>query len=455
MFNRYKKVELGLLLFFVELMLFLLLAVALDFSMTSVMTLSSLYFFILIFMGHYAFSPILIWQEIINMVKAHFLFIGISLIISFTMPLIIMIKITAITMVMFVGCVIFNRAIRRMFKKRYATKVLVFDASEKADAILDVFVNNGFLFIDVLGYVDISEINHRPLSSIDHIRKSSFPLSEIKHFLKNHHVDQVLVVDDELTTEQFEKIADIIQDKIPVIKYKPKATIIQPYNTKVEDYDGNLFVSVTNSKKRYLESTLKKGLDFFIGVCGCLLLIPITLFIKIAYLCNGDKDPIYFKQNRVGLNGKIIGVYKFRSMIPNAEQVLEELMEKDEKIKEEYLTNKKLENDPRITKIGHFIRKTSLDETPQFINLLKGEMSLIGPRPYLPREIEDMGSHYKIIIKSKPGITGMWQANGRSAVGFEDRCKLDVYYYDNWSLWLDFIIVIKTIKSVVGKEGAM
>ena len=151
---------------------------------------------------------------------------------------------------------------------------------------------------------------------------------------------------------------------------------------------------------------------------------------------NGDTDPIFFKQERIGLHGKPIYIYKYRSMVPNAEVVLEELMENDPAIREEYLKNKKIVNDPRITEVGNFLRKTSLDEFPQFWNVLKGDMSLVGPRPYLPREKEDMDIYYDSVIECKPGITGMWQANGRSDVGFEDRCKLDDYYYRNWSLGL-------------------
>lgn len=170
---------------------------------------------------------------------------------------------------------------------------------------------------------------------------------------------------------------------------------------------------------------------------------------------SGDKAPIFFKQERIGINGKPIYIWKYRSMVPNAEQVLEELMANDPAVREEYLTNKKIVNDPRITEIGHMLRKTSLDEFPQFWNVLKGDMSLVGPRPYLPREKEDMGMYYDSIIRCKPGITGMWQANGRSDVGFEDRCKLDDYYYRNWTIGLDMVIVYKTIKSVIYGKGAL
>ena len=141
-------------------------------------------------------------------------------------------------------------------------------------------------------------------------------------------------------------------------------------------------------------------------------------------------------------------------MVPDAEQVLEKMMREDEAIREEYLTNKKIIDDPRITKAGAFLRKSSLDELPQLINVLKGEMSLVGPRPYLPREKEDMGSYYQTVIKCRPGITGMWQSHGRSDVGFHDRLKMDEYYQLNWSIWLDIVILIQTVQVVTGARGA-
>ncbi len=166
------------------------------------------------------------------------------------------------------------------------------------------------------------------------------------------------------------------------------------------------------------------------------------------------KHGLFFTQDRIGKDGKSIKIYKYRSMVTGADKILEEMMAKDEKIREEYEKNKKLKDDPRITKVGEFLRRTSLDEFPQFINVLKGEMSFVGPRPYLPREKKDMGEYYGKIIKSKPGITGMWQTHGRSETDFEERLELDEYYYRNWSLWLDIVIIIKTIKNVIGGKGA-
>lgn len=187
-----------------------------------------------------------------------------------------------------------------------------------------------------------------------------------------------------------------------------------------------------------------------------IVLAPLTLYVRHLNRKQGDRDPIFFKQTRIGEDGKEFTIYKFRTMVPNAEKILDELMEKDENIRKEYQENKKLRNDPRITKAGAFLRKTSLDEFPQFINVFKGDMSLIGPRPYLPREIPDMGDYYADVVSSKPGITGMWQTHGRSEVNFEQRLELDEYYYRNWSLWLDMTLLIRTVKQVLGNdEGAM
>ena len=157
---------------------------------------------------------------------------------------------------------------------------------------------------------------------------------------------------------------------------------------------------------------------------------------------------------RIGKNGKEFKFYKFRTMVPRADEILFQLLEENEEIREEYTRNKKLVSDPRITKAGNLLRKTSLDELPQLLNVLKGDMSLVGNRPYLPREKDDMGEYYKHIIKTKPGITGYWQVNGRSDVSFENRLKLETYYSNHCSLDLDIRIFFKTFKVVLFGKNA-
>ena len=201
-------------------------------------------------------------------------------------------------------------------------------------------------------------------------------------------------------------------------------------------------------------SVFKRIFDICVGLVGTVLLLPIMLFVKIANLFSGDNDPVLFRQKRIGKDGKDIYIYKIRSMVPNAEKVLEDLMRENPEIKKEYETNKKLENDPRITKVGKFIRKTSLDEFGQFVNILKGDMTVVGPRPYLIREKEDMGVYYKDVVQCKPGLTGLWQVEGRSDIGFVNRCKLDKFYNEHKGMWFDIKIFFKTFVSVLQSKGA-
>lgn len=211
---------------------------------------------------------------------------------------------------------------------------------------------------------------------------------------------------------------------------------------------------IKNQLKNYSYRFFKRTFDIGVGLIGTMLLLPIMAVVKIANLKHGDNEPVLFKQKRIGRNGEDIYIYKIRSMVPNAEQVLEKLMKENPKIKEEYEKNKKLENDPRITKVGSFIRKTSLDEFGQFMNILKGDMTVVGPRPYLLREKDDMGEYYKDIVQCKPGLTGLWQVEGRSDIGFENRCRLDRFYNKHKGLWFDCKIFLKTFVSVLKREGA-
>lgn len=228
-------------------------------------------------------------------------------------------------------------------------------------------------------------------------------------------------------------------------------------------YNGSMVTALTPIQATFdrsrailvLERIIKRFVDILGGICGLILLIPLTIGIYIANLIAGDKGPIFYAQERYGRNGKIFKMYKYRSMVVGADEKLKKLLEEDEEARKEYTEFKKLKNDPRITKVGEFIRKTSLDEFPQFINVLKGEMSLVGPRPYLPREKEDINGYFNYIMSVKPGITGFWQTNGRSNTTFVDRLDMDMKYYYRHSLKLDMKILKQTVSDVIKKEGAI
>lgn len=206
-------------------------------------------------------------------------------------------------------------------------------------------------------------------------------------------------------------------------------------------------------KKKYFYRFIKRTFDIFCSLVGVILLLPITILVKIAYIFTGDFKSILYSQDRIGKNGKIIPLFKYRSMVWDADEKLKEIL-KDPKLKKEYDEYKKLENDPRITPVGKFLRRLSLDEFPQFLNVLLGHMSLIGPRPYLPGEVKDMGEYYDEIIKVKPGITGLWQVNGRSDTTFEERLVMEKEYVQKCGLWLDFKIFFKTFIAVFARKGA-
>ena len=206
--------------------------------------------------------------------------------------------------------------------------------------------------------------------------------------------------------------------------------------------------------KRVMYFVSKRIFDIIVSLIGLIILIPTILILKIAHILSGDFKSIFFIQERIGKNGKNFKLFKFRSMVPNADEILFKALANDEELAAEYHENKKLKEDPRITKIGKFIRKCSIDEMPQFINIFLGDMSLIGNRPYLPREKEDMGKYYDEIVKTKPGLTGYWQVSGRSDISFKQRLKLEKYYSENASFKLDIKIFFKTFSVVLFGKGA-
>lgn len=214
--------------------------------------------------------------------------------------------------------------------------------------------------------------------------------------------------------------------------------------------------SIENTKKirRKIYNITKRIIDILASIIGVILLVPLTSIIWVANLFVKDSGPVFYTQERIGKKGKLFKLYKYRSMVVKADDKLAKYLAENEEARKEYKKYKKLKNDPRITFIGKFIRKTSIDEFPQFINVLKGDMSLVGPRPYLPREIEDMGESYNEIVKVKPGLTGLWQVNGRSDTTFDLRTQIDTDYVKRRSMILDTKIFIRTFLKVFVKEGA-
>ncbi len=202
-------------------------------------------------------------------------------------------------------------------------------------------------------------------------------------------------------------------------------------------------------EEKVIYSFLKRGIDILASLVGIILLSPLVLVIGILIKLE-SKGPIVFKQKRVGRFGKEFYMYKLRSMVVNAEEIKEKLKNQNEMSGPMF----KIKDDPRITKVGKFIRKTSIDELPQLVNVLKGEMSLVGPRPSLPNEVKEFESWMLKRLEVKPGLTCYWQVMGRNNIGFEDWMKLDIKYVDERSFWLDIKLIFKTFFVLFGDENA-
>lgn len=206
-------------------------------------------------------------------------------------------------------------------------------------------------------------------------------------------------------------------------------------------------------KKEDVYQGFKRTSDVVISAIALAVLSPVMVLTAIAVKLD-SKGPAFLVQERIGQNGKTFKMYKYRSMVVGADEILEKYLAENEEARKEYQVYKKLKDDPRVTKIGKFIRKTSIDELPQLVNVLIGNMSLVGPRPYLPREKDDMKHYYNCIIQSKPGITGLWQVSGRSETSFDERLSLDFTYNQTKGMKCDTKILIQTAFKVFKKEGA-
>ena len=213
---------------------------------------------------------------------------------------------------------------------------------------------------------------------------------------------------------------------------------------------NNQFEGVRN-KASYL--FFKRLFDIFIALVGVIVLVIVTIILATLYSFGKNKGRIFFSQERIGLNGKRFKIYKYRSMVENAEEILK----RNPKLYKKYIENSyKLlpEEDPRMTRLGRFIRKYSIDEIPQFINILKGEMSFIGPRPVIEEELLQYGERVSKFLSVKPGATGWWQVSGRSEIGYPERCDMELYYVDNCSFKLDMKIFFLELKRIITKDAA-
>lgn len=278
---------------------------------------------------------------------------------------------------------------------------------------------------------------------------------EIDKIIKENKYDSAIIDFDSNNIFELSDLVDHIQRNIYKIIILPKISKMPLLNGELINsihHKGMAFY-VRNNLLSPVDKYMKNIFDYLTALSLILIFSPLLILLYSIVYFSTNGHPL-FKHRRIGLNGKKFNVYKFRTMYIDADKKLEELLEENEESRIEWENDFKLKDDPRITKIGTFLRKTSLDELPQLINVLQGKMSLIGPRPIIDQEIIKYGEYFDYFTAVKPGITGLWQVSGRNDIDYDERVQLDVWYVRNWSINLDIQILLKTVLVVIGRKGS-
>lgn len=346
---------------------------------------------------------------------------------------------------------------------RYATKkflikkqllqipVLIIGAGKTAELLAQAIKSDVGMGYKIVGLLEDNKVKHGILDN--------FPVlgtfADAEKVIRETGVKRVFIAAPGLKDEAQGKLIYRIQPLVENIGVIPNFVGIPTGGLEIESlFNEKLVVlRLKNNLARPLNRMLKTVFDYTLTLLGTIAISPILLFIAI-WIYKDSPGPVIFKHIRIGKDGKPFPCYKFRSMCVDAKEKLAELLANDPAAREEWERDFKLKNDPRITKSGAFLRKTSLDELPQIFNVLKGEMSLVGPRPIIQEELARYGEYVGDYLMVKPGITGMWQVSGRSDIEYHERVLLDSWYVRNWSVWIDIVMLFKTFAVVAMRKGA-
>lgn len=330
-------------------------------------------------------------------------------------------------------------------RKGYNTRMLLIIADESsADFIRQIMENEEWGY-RIRGILSDSEDIKKEFGS----RYSLYSESEnFSRIIDERVIDEVFYCKQQFNSVYIQKLVQECREVGVSFHLHNKVLSFSGLSPKLYFLNHQFFISFRNTPENYLALKVKGTLDFFLSILVLIFISPFFMLIALAIKLD-DGGPVFFKQVRVGKHGRLFKCIKFRTMVTNAEEVQEKIMELNEQDGPVF----KIKNDPRITRVGRFIRKTSLDELPQFINVLAGDMSIVGPRPPIPSEVKQYQRHLKRRLSINPGITCIWQVSGRNNVPFDKWMEMDMEYIDNWSLRLDFIIMLKTVKVIFDRNG--
>ena len=336
-------------------------------------------------------------------------------------------------------------------KKLLQIPVLIIGAGKTAELLAKGITQDAGMGYKIIGLLEDNEVYKGILCK--------FPVlgnfSEAEQIIKKLGVRHVFIAAPGLEEHKLGMLIYRIQPLVENIGVIPNLVNVPTGGVEVETLFNEklLILRLKNNLARPLNRIVKIIFDYTLTLIGGLLILPLLIFIA-GWIYKDSPGPVIFKHIRIGKDGKPFPCYKFRTMCVDAKAKLEELLKNDPAARSEWEHDFKLKNDPRITKSGAFLRKTSLDELPQIFNVLRGEMSLVGPRPVIYEELSRYKEFVGDYVMVRPGITGLWQVSGRSDTTYDERVQMDSWYVRNWSVWLDVMLLCRTVKSVIKCKGA-
>lgn len=339
-----------------------------------------------------------------------------------------------------------ERVVRRELRKRGigVARVLIVGAGEMGRTVVRTMTARPDLGYQIVGFID-DDPSKGELGRL----KNMGGLERVEHILSTEPVDEVLITLPWMYQRKIVALVRACQSFGVRARVVPDLFQLSLSRLDVDDLGGIPIIGIKEVRISRIGRLFKRALDVTLAVLSLLIASPVMLLFALAIKLDSP-GPVFFRQTRVGERGKLFTVYKFRSMRESAEEELEQLLAFNEASGPLF----KMKDDPRRTRVGAFLRITSLDELPQFFNILRGDMSLVGPRPGLPSEVEQYQPWHRQRLEVQPGLSGLWQVSGRSDLTFDEMCLLDIYYIENWSLALDFVIMLRTIPRVLFGSGA-
>lgn len=303
-----------------------------------------------------------------------------------------------------------------------------------------------------LGFNPAAFFEARPEGTDEGGEPEESVLARAAELSRKHRVDTLFLAMPRAPQEYLTELANTAGAHFRNVVIIPDLAGVSSSAVVALNFAGTLGIEIRHNLLDPTVLRAKRAMDLVLTILGGILILPLFLLLCALVWVESRGGSVFYKAHRMGRNDRAFACVKFRTMVPDAENVLAKMLAEDPEAREEYGKYHKLRDDPRITRVGRFLRKTSLDELPQLWNVLRGEMSLVGPRPYLPRESADIGATQAEILRVYPGITGPWQVDGRNSTSFGERVQIDVHYVRNWSIWLDLVILARTARGVLRRE---